>query len=179
MKAWDRGFRCGKISGIVREQSPMDFIGFLKQRRRWYVGIRRLPQLLPKIWAFFWSLGILSLYCTIISLIMGFIPQFKYATPRWFGLMKDFSFVTFVYLYLLGNFVQDLDKGVNPFLLIIRIPVVFLIQFIAVVLEGLAVMYGIVFPPVCIGMELLLLHYYANMPILTISLVILFHLLLG
>ena len=52
--AWEQGYKCGKIAGIVREQSPMDLIGFLKQRRRWYVGIRRLPYILPKIWWFFW-----------------------------------------------------------------------------------------------------------------------------
>ncbi|KAJ3115218.1 hypothetical protein HDU96_001002 [Phlyctochytrium bullatum] len=145
MKAWDRGFRCGSIPGLVREQSPMDFIGFLKQRRRWYVGIRRLPEFLPKLWAFFWTLGILSLYCTIASVVLGFI--IKESTPRWFGLAKDFSFVTFVYLYLLGIFVQDIDKGANPLLVLVRIPVTFVIQFIAVVMEGLAVMYGIAFPP--------------------------------
>ncbi|KAJ3208505.1 hypothetical protein HDU67_006697 [Dinochytrium kinnereticum] len=145
MKAWDRGFRCGGVPGLVREQSPMDFIGFLKQRRRWYVGIRRLPEFLPKLWAFFWSLGILSLYCTIASIVLGFI--FKEPTPRWFGLAKDFSFVTFVYLYMYGIFVQDIDKGVNPFLVLLRIPATFVLQFIAVVMEGLAVMYGILFPP--------------------------------
>ncbi|KAJ3135984.1 hypothetical protein HK101_004053 [Irineochytrium annulatum] len=133
MKAWDRGFRCGKIPGIIREQSPLDFEGFMKQRRRWYVGIRRLPELLPKIWATFWTLGIFSLYCTILSLILGFLPQFRsLVTPRW---------------YLIGIFVQDLDKGVNPLLMILRIPLTFILQFVAVVLEALAVMYGIAFPP--------------------------------
>ncbi|KAI9362021.1 glycosyl transferase family group 2-domain-containing protein, partial [Zopfochytrium polystomum] len=145
MKAWDRGFRCGKVCGIIREQSPMDFIGFMKQRRRWYVGIRRLPQLLPKIWAGFWSLGILSLYCTIAAIVAGFIIPSP--TPRWFGFLKDLSYVTFVYLYLIGVFIQDIDKGVNPLLAFLRIPLTFVVQYIAVVMEGLAVMYGIIFPP--------------------------------
>ncbi|KAJ1337109.1 hypothetical protein BSLG_006582 [Batrachochytrium salamandrivorans] len=35
--AHEKGFRCSKVPGIVREQSPIDFIGFLKQRRRWFV----------------------------------------------------------------------------------------------------------------------------------------------
>ncbi|TPX73869.1 hypothetical protein CcCBS67573_g04863 [Chytriomyces confervae] len=145
MKAWDRGFRCGKIAGIVREQSPLDLIGFMKQRRRWYVGIRRLPNFLPKLWAFFWSLGIVSLFSTIASIALGF--KFNYGTPRWMALLIDFNFMNFVYLYLLGVFLQDLDKGVNPFLILLRIPVTFVVQFIAVILEGCAVMYGIIFPP--------------------------------
>jgi hypothetical protein len=85
MKAWDRGFYCGKVCGIIREQSPMDLMGFLKQRRRWFCGIRRLPQLLPKIWSLFWALGILSLYCTIASIPLGI--KFNYVTPRWFGMV--------------------------------------------------------------------------------------------
>ncbi|KAJ3075144.1 hypothetical protein HDU98_009098 [Podochytrium sp. JEL0797] len=145
MKAWDRGFRCGKIAGIVREQSPLDLIGFMKQRRRWYVGIRRLPNFLPKLWAFFWSLGILSLIATILSVILGFVLHL--GTPRWMALLIDFNFMNFVYLYVLGVFLQDLDKGWNPLLILLHIPMTIVIQFVAVVMEGVSVMYGIIFPP--------------------------------
>jgi cellulose synthase/poly-beta-1,6-N-acetylglucosamine synthase-like glycosyltransferase len=143
--AWELGFKCGKVPGIVREQSPMDLIGFLKQRRRWYVGIRRLPQVLPKIWWFFWTMGTLSLYFTVASIILGFFIKEK--TPRWFGLLKDFSFVNFVYLYILGIFIQDIDKRKNPLLIFIHIPMTALLQFSAVILEAMAVMYGLIFPP--------------------------------
>ncbi|KAI8615485.1 glycosyl transferase family group 2-domain-containing protein [Chytriomyces sp. MP71] len=145
MKAWDRGFRCGKIAGIVREQSPLDLIGFLKQRRRWFVGIRRLPNFLPKLWSFFWALGIVSLFSTIASIGLGF--KFHLGTPRWMALLIDFNFINFVWLYVLGVFLQDLDKGVNPLLILVRIPVTIVVQFIAVVLEAVAVMYGIIIPP--------------------------------
>ncbi|TPX30744.1 hypothetical protein SmJEL517_g05760 [Synchytrium microbalum] len=145
VKAWSQGFLCGKICGIVREQSPSRFMDFLKQRRRWYVGIRRLPLVLPRIWAFFWTLGIICLYGTIASVVLGFfIPL---GTPRWFGLLKDVTFITFVYLYLLGIFIQDLDRGVNPLLMLIRLPMTFFIQFIAVVMECSAVMYALLIPP--------------------------------
>ncbi|KAJ3287082.1 hypothetical protein HK104_008768 [Borealophlyctis nickersoniae] len=143
--AWDAGFRCGKIPGMIREQSPMDFIGFLKQRRRWYVGIRRLPNFLPKLWSAFWTLGIFALYCTIASIPLGFI--YKYNTPRWFGFLKDFSFCNFVYLYVIGIFVQDLDKKINPLMIILHIPMTMILQFVAGVMEACAVMYGIISPP--------------------------------
>ncbi len=146
MHAWTLGYRCGKVPALVREQSPIDLIGFLKQRRRWYVGIKRLPQLLPKIWAFFWTLGTLSLYGTIASVIVGFfVPM---GTPRWFGFLKDFSFMTFIYLYFLGIFIQDIDKGKFPLLVLLRIPFTLLVQFVAVIMECMAVCYGILFPPV-------------------------------
>lgn len=38
--AWRRGFTCGRVHGIVREQSPTTVRDFLKQRRRWFMGIR-------------------------------------------------------------------------------------------------------------------------------------------
>jgi hypothetical protein len=104
-----------------------------------------LPQVLPKIWAFFWTIGSLSLYGTIASIFLGiFIPS---GTPRWFGFVKDFSFVTFVYLYFLGIFIQDLDKGKNPLIVLLHIPLTLVLQFIAVILEAVSVCYGIILPP--------------------------------
>ncbi|KAJ3050368.1 hypothetical protein HK097_008674 [Rhizophlyctis rosea] len=143
--AWEMGFRCGKIPALIREQSPMDLMGFLKQRRRWYVGIRRLPGFLPKLWNAFWTLGILCLYGTIASTITGALIPI--GTPRWFGFLKDVQFVTFIYLYVLGIFIEDLDKGVNPIIMVLRIPVVIVLSICATVLECMAVMYGLIFPP--------------------------------
>ncbi|KAJ3248649.1 hypothetical protein HDU78_010880 [Chytriomyces hyalinus] len=145
MKAWDFGFRCGKICGIIREQSPLDLVGFMKQRRRWYVGVRRLPMLLPKIWTFFWSLGLLSLASFLTSLILGF--KFKMGTPRWMGALTDFNFVSFLYLYIVGIFLQDLDKRVNPFLMLARLIITVPLTIVASFLEGASVFYGIILPP--------------------------------
>ncbi|RKO88787.1 glycosyl transferase family group 2-domain-containing protein [Blyttiomyces helicus] len=145
MHAWEKGFKCGKVPGIVREQSPIDLIGFMKQRRRWYVGIRRLPYALPKLWNLFWTLGILCLYCTIASVPLGFVYHLN--TPRWFGILKDFSFCNFVYLYILGIFVQDVDKRLNPLVTFIHIPMTFVLQFVAGAMEAMCVMYALIFPP--------------------------------
>ncbi|KAJ1554423.1 hypothetical protein HK096_003609, partial [Nowakowskiella sp. JEL0078] len=90
--AWRRGFRCGKIAGFIREQSPQGFMDFLKQRRRWFVGIWRLRSFLPKLWAFFWTLGLPCLAGTIASIPLGLIPVTASATPRWLGLCKDLTF---------------------------------------------------------------------------------------
>lgn len=145
MHSWSLGYKCGKVPALVREQSPFDFVGFMKQRRRWYVGIRRLPHILPKIWAFFWTIGTLALYGTIISVILGIFMPF--GTPRWFGFLKDFSFVTFIYLYFIGILIQDLDKGLNPLITLLHIPMTLVLQFAAVIMECMAVMYGIFCPP--------------------------------
>lgn len=139
------GFKCSKVPGIIREQSPVDFIGFLKQRRRWFVGIRRLPYILPKIWAFFWGIGTLSLFCTLAALVLGFIV--KQGTPRWFGFVKDFSFVTFTYLYQIGILVQNVDRKLNPILIILCIPLALILQYAACVMEAMAVVYAVICPP--------------------------------
>jgi len=45
--AWRRGFTCGRIHGIVREQSPTTLRDFLKQRRRWFM-VRRSRRARPR-----------------------------------------------------------------------------------------------------------------------------------
>ena len=40
LRSWIKGYKCGEILGVVREQSPQSILDFLKQRRRWFVGIR-------------------------------------------------------------------------------------------------------------------------------------------
>ncbi|KXS20062.1 glycosyltransferase family 2 protein [Gonapodya prolifera JEL478] len=144
-RAWSLGFRCGAIPAIVREQSPTTLADFLKQRRRWYVGIRRLPGFLPKLWNFFWTMGTLALYGTVASVILGvYVPL---GTPRWLGAVKDFSFVVFVYLYVVGIFLQDVDAGYWPPKVILHIIATFFLQFVACVVECVAVMYAIFSPP--------------------------------
>lgn len=144
VNAWGKGYRCGQVPAIVREQSPQTFMDFMKQRRRWYCGIIRLPFFLPKLWGFFWTLGTLCLYFTILGIILGII--YPMGTPRWMGAIKDFSFAVFVYNYVLGIFIQNVDYGMNFFLVLLLIPATIVLQFIAVILECFAVMYAIVKP---------------------------------
>ncbi|KAI8809145.1 glycosyl transferase family group 2-domain-containing protein [Cladochytrium replicatum] len=145
MAAWARGFKVGKVPGLIREQSPQGFLDFLKQRRRWFVGIFRLKHFLPKLWAFTWFIGSLCLYSTLISIPLDVI--FGPATPRWFGLIKNLTMVTFVYLYVMGIFIQDVDKGKNPFLVLLHVPMTIVLQYFAVCMETISVMYACIFPP--------------------------------
>lgn len=109
------------------------------------MGIRRLPSFLAKLWNFFWTLGMLSLYVTIASVVLGFfVPM---GTPRWFGFLKDFSFVVFLYLYMMGMTMQNIDAGYPWWLVIILLPAIFILQFVGVILEAVAVMYALILPP--------------------------------
>lgn len=76
--AWRRGFTCGRVHGIVREQSPTTVRDFLKQRRRWYMGIRDIQGVygLPHLAVNLWTVGVFTLCVTraclaILSLCGG------------------------------------------------------------------------------------------------------------
>jgi hypothetical protein len=81
----------------------MDLIGYMKQRRRWFVGIRRLPQFLPRLWAFFWALGVISMVSTVASFVV-MIPfggrTVYYQTPRWC------VYILFFFFFLAGMLIR-------------------------------------------------------------------------
>ena len=59
--AWRKGFTFGAIHGIIREQSPFAIMDFMKQRRRWYLGIDELEGVygLNKTLISWWTTAIL------------------------------------------------------------------------------------------------------------------------
>jgi len=63
--AWRRGFTCGRIHGIIREQSPQTVRDFMKQRRRWFMGIRDIKGMygLPHLAINLWSASALLRLC--------------------------------------------------------------------------------------------------------------------
>ncbi|GAA5994904.1 uncharacterized protein JCM10292_004422 [Rhodotorula paludigena] len=140
--AWRRGFTCGRIHGIVREQSPTTLRDFLKQRRRWFMGIRDIKGLygLPHLAINLWIVGVFTLGATIVNLPLGFIEHSL--TPLWIAVCANFCFITFFTLYLWGIFFQELDFGQTwwkvPIHLLCAIP----IQPFASVAEGLSAIWA-------------------------------------
>lgn len=118
--AWRRGFTCGRYHGIVREQSPTTVRDFLKQRRRWYMGIRDIKGMygLPHLATNLWTVGVFTLFVTrehawsiVFSYDQNFNPLFTVLnlpflafdsslTPFWIALLAGFCFMTFITLYL-------------------------------------------------------------------------------
>jgi len=100
VKSYGLGYDPGHIPGLIREQSPSNIVDFMKQRRRWFVGIRRLPHFLPKLFALLWALGMVSLFVTYANFVLNvYIPS---PTPRWIGVLSNFSFMVFMYMYFIG-----------------------------------------------------------------------------
>lgn len=100
--AWRRGFTCGRVHGIVREQSPGTLRDFLKQRRRWYMGIRDIKGMygLPHLAVNLWTVGVFTLAVTIINLPFTLID--KSLTPLWLAIIANFCFITFYTIYTWG-----------------------------------------------------------------------------
>lgn len=102
-----RGYGCGAVDGIVREQSPETILDFLKQRRRWFVGIRGLARESgwARLWTTLWSFAPFTQLASVISILSG------HPVPWWLLGPMMIVFSTYLYLYLLGALVQDLDRG--------------------------------------------------------------------
>ncbi|TNY18979.1 family 2 glycosyltransferase [Rhodotorula diobovata] len=140
--AWRRGFTCGRIHGIVREQSPTTLRDFLKQRRRWFMGIRDIKGLygLPHLAINLWIVGVFTLGATVINLPLGFIEHST--TPIWIAVSANFSFLTFFTLYLWGIFFQELDFGQTWWKIPIHLACGLLIQPFASLAEGLSAIWA-------------------------------------
>ena len=140
--AWRRGFTSGRIHGIVREQSPTTLRDFLKQRRRWFMGIRDIKGLygLPNLAINLWIVGVFTLGVTIINLPLGFIDHSL--TPLWVAICADFCFITFFTLYLWGLLFQELDYGQTWWKIPIHLLCAIVIQPFASVAEGLSAIWA-------------------------------------
>ncbi|KDE09694.1 hypothetical protein MVLG_00097 [Microbotryum lychnidis-dioicae p1A1 Lamole] len=140
--AWRRGFTSGRIHGLVREQSPTTLRDFLKQRRRWFMGIRDIKGLygLPNFAINLWIVGVFTLAVTIVNLPLGFIEHS--VTPLWIAISANFCFITFFSLYLIGILFQELDYGQPWYKIVVHLLCSIVIQPFASVAEGLSAIWA-------------------------------------
>ncbi|KAI8816225.1 family 2 glycosyltransferase [Fimicolochytrium jonesii] len=141
--AWQKGFTCGAIHGIVREQSPGSLRDFMKQRRRWYMGIREIEGMyyLPQMAIKLWTIGIFCLVATLINIPFSFFVDAA-PTPLWIVIMSNFCFAVFYWLYLWGLLFQELDAGTKWFMVPVHFIAGIIIQPFASIAEGFAVMWA-------------------------------------
>jgi beta-1,4-mannosyltransferase len=144
------GRRCRWVDGVVVEQAPQRLRDFLKQRRRWYVGlcqvVRHAP--VPLRWrlplAFSivaWSLAWLGVLYTYVNFLTGI------ETPDMIWLAGTFAFAVYVSQYLVGLRINMDHRGIRGFWRRARLYVlqVLLIPVFAL-MESAGVVYGIVKP---------------------------------
>ena len=139
-----RGHTCGYVDGLVREQSPESIVDFLKQRRRWMVGIRSIAKHSgwARMWTLIWSFNPVILgvgFASTANLVgAGELTSFMVFIP--------ITFITtvYLYLYLLGGLIQDLDRGSNFSRTLLHLIGTSIFYPLAFVLESAAVVWSYV-----------------------------------
>jgi beta-1,4-mannosyltransferase len=144
------GRRCRWVDGVIVEQAPQRLCDFLKQRRRWFVGlcqvVRRAP--VPLRWRLplgfsiaAWSMAWLGVLYTYVNLLTGI------DTPDPIWLVGTFAFAVYVAQYLVGLRINMDHRGIHGFWRRSRLYVlqVLLVPVFAV-MEAAGVVYGIVKP---------------------------------
>ncbi|KAF2762996.1 hypothetical protein EJ05DRAFT_22765 [Pseudovirgaria hyperparasitica] len=109
--AMKKGFRIGWVPAIAREVSPRSIGDYVKQRRRWYTGVRTLGQWEGRWVLFAWFWGFVELFYNIWTLASGTSER---AVPRWLFSVIVFEWTCFRLFSFLTVLVQDWDAGV-PF----------------------------------------------------------------
>ena len=145
LRSWMKGYKCGEILGVVREQSPQSVVDFLKQRRRWFVGIRTVKHPIARYLIFQWICGVVCAMVTVLNVLLQ--PLRTQKSPLWIGILGNFSFVVFSYMYLLGTLIQDYDIGSSPKIILINLLRTFLLHPFCSVLESASVLYGLLTTP--------------------------------
>jgi beta-1,4-mannosyltransferase len=144
------GRRCRWVDGVVVEQAPQRLRDFLRQRRRWFVGlwqvVRRAP--VPLRWrlplAFSiaaWSVAWLGVLYTYVNFVTGI------DTPDAIWVGGTFAFAVYVAQYLVGLRLNMDHRGIRGFWRRSRLYVlqVLLVPVFAA-MEASGVVYGIVKP---------------------------------
>jgi cellulose synthase/poly-beta-1,6-N-acetylglucosamine synthase-like glycosyltransferase len=144
-----RGYGVGEINGIVREQSPKSVMDFLRQRRRWLVGFRGLSRLSPwaRLWGVLWSASPLVKMATVADVVLARNLSLPLAA------VGSLFASTFLYLYLVGSVLQDLDCGTRPRTLVKRAFTTALFFPLSYALESVAVLWAFVSRERCIGFQ--------------------------
>lgn len=149
LKQMHRGRRCRWVDGHVSEQSPESVKDFIKQRRRWFIGLIlvvlyakvplrwRLPLAVSTMmWAFSW----VGIGFTVVNLLLGLY------IPTWVFLTASFIFSIYITLYVIGLKVNLQDHGPTR----LPTPLLYVLQVVLIpvfsLMESAGVLYGIVKP---------------------------------
>lgn len=141
------GYKCGQIDGIVREQSPQRFLDFMRQRRRWFVGISRTPIVSSKMWAILWFLGSFSTPVSIAAVILSLFAPNYVQIPRWIGLIVSFNATIFFILIYNGAILQAYDIRAGFLRGAIQVFLSLFLMVISSLMELVALIYSIIRPP--------------------------------
>jgi egghead protein (zeste-white 4 protein) len=150
LRQMEDGRRSRWVDGYLVEQAPGSVRDFIRQRRRWFVGLIKVARHAPvrhRYRAFLgasvmlWSLSWLGLLYTYVELVVGI------SIPLPIQIAGNFGYGTFLALYVLGlkiNLDEFEPVGLHRAACLYALQVLLMPVFC--VLEAVGVVYGIVKP---------------------------------
>lgn len=141
-----KGYTCGQIDGIVREQSPQKLLDFLKQRRRWFAGIIRIKLLSAKFLAIVWFLSSISIPISIIALYIGFV--YPETIPRWQAFVINLNTSIVIVIMLNGSAIQAYDANMSFFRGLLQVIITLFFMPLSCAIESTSIAYAVLRPPI-------------------------------
>lgn len=109
LKMMQKGYRFGHVYGYVHEQSPNNALDFIKQRRRWFIGIYHVLQaddiafkykLILFLMSFLWALSGPIIIFTAFNIIH------PVAVPETIGILASFAYAIYIIMYITGFYIN-------------------------------------------------------------------------
>ncbi|KAK3313375.1 glycosyltransferase like family 2-domain-containing protein [Apodospora peruviana] len=104
------GFRYGWIPAIAREQSPSTVEDYVRQRRRWWRGIRSIGHPMASALCLSWTWTLIG---GQLSLFSNFLQGPGVKMPPWLWTVYSFHSAVMTYGAVLALIVHDIDAGVR------------------------------------------------------------------
>lgn len=146
IKCWDEGYKFKFIGAMMKEQSPHTFFEFIKQRRRWIVGLGFVSSsdllmekhtFILRVMIRLWKLSMLCWNPLILSYII------RFETSPFLNIIYSGIFSVYIFEYLWGMVISEKDfpviKTILQVIFIFPIP---LYPF----LECMAILYSVIKP---------------------------------
>lgn len=144
LKAMEKGYRFGWVDGFIREQSPYTITDLMRQRRRWFCGLRLLandPMIrrdvrLPLAFnVFLWRWMWVGVVATIVNLVAA-----ATYSPAWLAMLATTVGAATAAVYLVGAHRNQRDVDFTPLhklriytFIMVFMPLMGLIENIAVI----------------------------------------------
>jgi egghead protein (zeste-white 4 protein) len=145
-----RGYRTRWVDGYMVEQSPQSVADFVKQRRRWFIGLIKVVRHAPVALRFrlgllcsvvVWSMAWLGILYSYVNLVAGF----EASAP--IQIIGNVAFATFIATYVLG---LKLNLDELPPVGALRAVALYVAQVVLIpvfaLLEAAGVLYALVKP---------------------------------
>ncbi len=146
--AMEKGYRTCWVDGYLDEQSTQSVMDFLKQRRRWYVGLWKVSVHCPvslkyRFFVTFTTVSwiIIPVLLPFIVIYMSFLCVHQYPVPFFLRILTNFIISTTMLVYLNG-IVANMREHKTPWwrgagwllLLMILLPFFYLLEALSVLM---------------------------------------------